>query len=38
LIVLFCVNNNWLAKDPFARFKMSKEEVIPEVLTKEEYL
>jgi site-specific recombinase XerD len=36
MIVLFCVNNNWLDKDPFARFKMSKEEVIPEFLTKEE--
>ena len=36
MIVLFCVNNNWLDKDPFARFKMSKEEVIPEYLTKEE--
>lgn len=36
IIVLFCVNNNWLEKDPFARFKMSKEEVIPEFLTKEE--
>lgn len=36
MIVLFCVNNNWLEKDPFARFKMSKEEVTPEFLTKEE--
>lgn len=36
MIVLFCVNNDWLQKDPFARFKMSKEEVIPEFLTKEE--
>jgi site-specific recombinase XerD len=36
MIVLFCVNNNWLDKDPFARFKMSKEEVTPEFLTKEE--
>lgn len=36
MVVLFCVNNNWLDKDPFARFKMSKEEVIPEFLTKEE--
>jgi site-specific recombinase XerD len=36
MIVLFCVNNNWLEKDPFARFKMGKEEVIPEFLTKEE--
>ena len=36
MIVLFCVNNNWLVKDPFARFKMSKEEVTPEFLTKEE--
>ena len=36
MIVLFCVNNNWLDKDPFARFKMCKEEVIPEFLTKEE--
>jgi len=36
MIVLFCVNNDWLLKDPFARFKMSKEEVIPEFLTKEE--
>ncbi len=36
MVVLFCVNNNWLLKDPFARFKMSKEEVIPQFLTKEE--
>lgn len=36
MIVLFCVDNNWLEKEPFARFKMSKEEVIPEYLTKEE--
>ncbi|MEP7080913.1 MAG: site-specific integrase [Ginsengibacter sp.] len=36
MVVLFCVNNNWLDKDPFARFKMRKEEVIPEYLTKEE--
>jgi len=36
MIVLFCVNNNWLDKDPFVRFKISKEEVIPEFLTKEE--
>jgi site-specific recombinase XerD len=36
MVVLFCVNNDWLGKDPFARFKMSREEVIPEFLTKEE--
>jgi site-specific recombinase XerD len=36
MIVIFCVNNIWLDKDPFAKFKMSKEEVIPEFLTKEE--
>ncbi len=36
MIVLFCVDNNWLEKDPFARFRMSKEEVIPEFLMKEE--
>lgn len=36
MIVLFCVNNDWLLKDPFARFEMNKEEVIPEFLTKEE--
>ncbi len=36
MVVLFCVNNNWILKDPFARFKMSKEEVIPQFLTKEE--
>lgn len=36
MIVLFCVDNNWLEKDPFARFKMSKEEVVPEFLNKEE--
>ena len=36
MIVLFCVDNNWLGKNLFARFKMSKEEVIPEFLTKEE--
>ena len=35
MVILFCVDNNWLLKDPFARFKMSKEEVIPQFLTKE---
>ena len=36
MVILFCVDNNWLLKDPFVRFKMSKEEVIPQFLTKEE--
>lgn len=36
MLVLFCVNNNWLDKDPFARFKISKLEVIRFFLTKEE--
>lgn len=36
MIVLFCVNNDWLLKDSFARFQMNKEEVIPEFITKEE--
>ena len=36
MVVLFCVDNNWLVKDPIANFKMTKEEIIPQFLTKEE--
>lgn len=36
MVVLFCVDNNWLPRDPFALFKMKKQEVIPVFLTKEE--
>lgn len=36
MIVLHCVNNDWLLKDPFAKYKMRKEEVVPEYLSKDE--
>lgn len=35
-IVLDCMKKGWLAKDPFANFKLSKKEVIREALTKDE--
>jgi len=34
--ILYCVNNDWLEKDPFARFKISKEDIVPEYLNKQE--
>lgn len=36
MIVLHCVSHDWLAKDPFIRYEIVKEEVIPQYLTKEE--
>jgi hypothetical protein len=35
-IVILCLKNNWLQKDPFLGFKMSKKEVIRDFLTEEE--
>jgi site-specific recombinase XerD len=35
-IVNRCIRNGWLDKDPFAGFKMTKREVIPEFLTEHE--
>lgn len=35
-IVNRCIVNGWLEKDPFAGFKMTKKEVIPEFLTEHE--
>ena len=36
MIILYCMDNQWLTYDPFARFKMTKEDVHPIFLTKEE--
>jgi site-specific recombinase XerD len=36
MIVIFCLDNNWLNHNPFARFAIKKEEVDPVFLTKEE--
>jgi site-specific recombinase XerD len=36
MIILYCVDNQWLDHDPLARFKMKKEDVHPTFLTKEE--
>ncbi len=36
MIILYCVDNQWLSHNPFARFKFKKEEVHPTFLTKEE--
>lgn len=36
MIILFCLDNQWLDHDPFARFEMRKEDVHPTFLTKEE--
>lgn len=36
MIILFCMDNQWLEHDPFARFEMTKEDVHPTFLTKEE--
>ncbi len=35
-IVLLCLKNGWLQKDPFFGFKMTKQEVVREFLTDEE--
>jgi integrase len=35
-IVNICIKNNWLAKDPFFGYKMSRKEVIRDFLTEEE--
>lgn len=35
-IVLHCVRTKWLQRDPFAEFKLSKREVIKEILTDSE--
>lgn len=35
-IINLCLKNGWLIKDPFVGFKMTKKEVIREVLTEEE--
>ncbi|RYE29228.1 MAG: site-specific integrase [Sphingobacteriales bacterium] len=35
-IVNLCLKNGWLIKDPFIGFKMTKKEVIREILTEEE--
>lgn len=35
-IVNFCIKNNWLARDPFVGFKMTKREVEREFLSQEE--
>lgn len=36
MIILYCLDNQWLNHDPFARFEMRKEDVEPIFLTKEE--
>ena len=35
-IVTICLKNGWLVKDPFIGFKMTKKEVIREILTEQE--
>jgi len=35
-IVIGCIKRGWLERDPFAGFKMTKKEVIPEFLTEDE--
>jgi integrase len=35
-IIYVCLKNGWLIRDPFFGFKMTKKEVIREILTKEE--
>ena len=35
-IINFCIKNGWLIKDPFVGFKMTKKEVVREILTEEE--
>lgn len=36
MIILYCMDNQWLTHDPFARFEMKKEDVHPTFLSKEE--
>jgi site-specific recombinase XerD len=36
MVVHHCLNNGWLQSNPFSRFKMSKEQVIPTILSQEE--
>jgi hypothetical protein len=36
MIIFYCLDNQWLDHDPFARFEMKKEDVDPIFLTKEE--
>jgi len=36
MIILHCIDHQWLDHDPFARFEMIKEDVDPTFLTKEE--
>jgi len=36
MIILYCMDHQWLDHDPFARFEMIKEDVDPVFLTKEE--
>ena len=35
-IINLCIKNGWLIKDPFVGFKMTKKEVVREILTEEE--
>lgn len=35
-IINVCIKNGWLTRDPFVGFKMSKKEVVREILTEEE--
>lgn len=35
-VVLICINNSWLSKDPFASFSLSLEDKDPVYLLKEE--
>ncbi len=35
-IIYLCIKNGWLIKDPFVGFKMTKKEVVREILTEEE--
>lgn len=35
-IINLCLKNGWLVKDPFVGFKMTKKEVVREILTEEE--
>lgn len=35
-IISLCIKNGWLIKDPFIGFKMTKKEVVREILTEDE--
>jgi hypothetical protein len=35
-VVLICVNNKWLKKDPFQGFKLAKKEVVKNPLSRDE--